>query len=73
MQEQIEQLWPSCEVTICTPEQIVGDGVRARAFIPSMALMPLMLSLVVRGGIHSTNGMMPFMFALVVRAQAFIP
>ena len=26
MQEQIEELWPSCEVTICTPGQIVGDA-----------------------------------------------
>ena len=29
---------------------------RARALVPSMALMPLVLALVVRGGIHSMNG-----------------
>ena len=30
--------------------------VRERALVPSMALMPLVLDLVVRGGINSMNG-----------------
>ena len=49
-----------------------------------MALIPIVLALVVTGGIHSMNGidapyvgsccaLMPLMLALVVRARAFIP